>query len=257
MDRRAFLTTAGILASSWSYRVPGAERMGTGVGARRTIKAVVFDGFPIIDPTPIAARAEMLFPGRGQSLLSAWRTRQFEYTWLRTLAGTYIDFWHTTQDALVYAARSLALALTDAERNTLMQTYLELKAWPDVRPALEGLRDAGIRMAFLSNFTAPMLDAAVRNSGLQGFFEEHLSTDRVRVYKPHPRAYEMGLAAFGAHREEIVFCAAAGWDAAGAKWFGYPTYWINRARQPDEELGVSPDATGTGLADFAEFVLAR
>jgi 2-haloacid dehalogenase len=100
-----------------------------------------------------------------------------------------------------------------------------------------------------------MLDAAVGNSHLEGFFGPHLSTDRVRVYKPHPRAYEMGPMAFGMHREEIAFCAAAGWDAAGAKWFGYPTYWLNRAHQPAEELGVSPDGTGAGMTEFVKFVL--
>jgi 2-haloacid dehalogenase len=257
MDRRAFLTTAGILAGSLSNRGIAASRPGTESDTRRTIRAVAFDGFPIIDPTPLAVRLEAAFPGMGRTLFDVWRTRQFEYTWLRTLANNYADFWHTTQAALVYAARSLGLSLPEKVRDNLMQAYLELRAWPDVRPALERLRDGGIRMAFLSNFTAPMLDAALQNSRLQGFFEEHLTTDRVSVYKPHPRAYAMGVAAFGVSREEIAFCAAAAWDAAGAKWFGYPTYWLNRARQPSEELGVSPDAEGASMGDFAEYVLAR
>jgi 2-haloacid dehalogenase len=100
-----------------------------------------------------------------------------------------------------------------------------------------------------------MLDAAVANSGLHGLLEPHLSTDRVRAFKPDPRAYEMALEAFGASREEIVFCAAAGWDVAGAKWFGYRTFWANRSEQPPEELGVAADSTGAGLAEFTRFVL--
>ena len=67
----------------------------------------------------------------------------------------------------------------------------------------------------------------------------------------------MGLKAFRARREEVVFCAAAGWDAAGARWFGYPTFWVNRAHQPVEELGVRPDGEGAGLADLVRFVLAQ
>jgi 2-haloacid dehalogenase len=227
----------------------------TSARSPRSVKAIAFDGFPIIDPRPVAARAETLFPGKGESLMNAWRTRQFEYTWLRTLSGAYADFWRTTQDALQFAANSLGLPLNAAARDTLMQAYLELKAWDDARDALGLLRDAGIRMAFLSNFTASMLDAAVRNSGLQGFFEQHLSTDRVRAYKPHPRAYEMGLGAFRLTRDEIVFCASAGWDAAGAKWFGYRTFWVNRAQQPAEELGVTADGVGKGLMDLVRFVL--
>ena len=73
-----------------------------------------------------------------------------------------------------------------------------------------------------------MLDAVVKNSGLEGFFEGHLCTDKVGVFKPDPRAYQMGVDAFGLKKEEIAFAAFAGWDAAGAKWFGYPTFWVNR-----------------------------
>jgi 2-haloacid dehalogenase len=136
-----------------------------------------------------------------------------------------------------------------------MQSWLALKAWPDVAPGLQQLKSAGIRMAFLSNLTAAMLDAAVKNSALDGFFEPHLSTDRVRAFKPDPRAYQMGLDAFKLKKQEIAFAAFAGWDAAGAKWFGYPTFWVNRLNTPVEELGVTPDGIGSGLGDLVKFVL--
>ena len=211
----------------------------------------------MIDARPVFARVEEMFPDKGAELSAAWRTRQFEYTWLRTLGGQYADFWHVTEDALMFAAKSMKIELSPERRDRLMQTYLELKAWPDVLPALRQLRDAGLRMAFLSNLTAPMLDAVVRNSGLEGLFEDHLSTDRVQAFKPDSRAYQMGLDAFGLKKEEIVFAAFAGWDAAGAKWFGYPTFWVNRAKAGLEELGVAPDGTGTGLNDLVAFATAR
>ena len=86
--------------------------------------------------------------------------------------------------------------------------------------------------------------AAMKNSGLEGLFEDHLTTDRVKAFKPDPRAYQMGVDAFGLKKEEIAFAAFAGWDVAGAKWFGYPTFWVNRADAPLEELGVVPDGIG-------------
>jgi 2-haloacid dehalogenase len=121
--------------------------------------------------------------------------------------------------------------------------------------SISGKWNAGIRMAFLSNLTETMLDAAVKNSGLEGYFEPHLSTDRVKAFKPDPRAYQMGLDAFKLAKEEIVFAAFAGWDAAGAKWFGYPTFWVNRMSAPVEELDVMPDGIGSGMADLVKFVL--
>ncbi len=111
-------------------------------------------------------------------------------------------------------------------------------------------------MAFLSNLTDAMLDAVVKNSALEGFFEPHLSTDKVKAFKPDPRAYQMGLDAFKLRKEEIAFAAFAGWDAAGAKWFGYPTFWVNRSNAPVEELSATPDGMGSGLGDLVKFVLA-
>jgi 2-haloacid dehalogenase len=110
-------------------------------------------------------------------------------------------------------------------------------------------------MAFLSNFSASMLDAGVANSGLQGMFEPHLSTDRVGAYKPDPRAYQMAVDAFGALPEEILFVAFGGWDAAGAKAFGFPTFWVNRQGVRAEELGVAADVVGSTLRDVANHVM--
>ena len=151
----------------------------------------------------------------------------------------------------------LKLELSLEKRQRLMQAYLELKSYPDALPALKSLREAGIRMAFLSNLTPYMLDSAIKSSGLEGIFEPSLSTDRVRVYKPDPRAYQMGIDAFNLRREEIAFAAFGGWDAAGAKLFGYSTFWVNRLNLPIEELGVAPDAIGQNLTDLVDFVKAR
>src|SRR5215471_11601858 len=104
------------------------------------VQAIAFDAFLIFDPRPIFALVEELFPARGAELSKAWRTRQFEYTWLRTLAGRYVDFWQVTEDALVFAAIDLKLDLDPQKRARLINAYLELKAWPDVPQAAKSLR---------------------------------------------------------------------------------------------------------------------
>jgi 2-haloacid dehalogenase len=225
-------------------------------GSRRTIRAVAFDAFPILDPRPVFALVDELFPEKGVDLSNVWRTRQFEYTWLRTMLRHYSDFWQVTDDALVFAAKALKVELTPEKHARLMEAYLKLRCWPEVPAALRSLRKAGIRLAFLSNMTAKMLDAGIRNSQLDGVFDHVLSTDRVKAYKPDPRAYQMGIDAFGLKPDEILFAAFAGWDAAGAKSFGYPTFWVNRQNQPGEELGVTPDANGGNLNDLVAFVTA-
>jgi len=138
-----------------------------------------------------------------------------------------------------------------------MDGYLQLTAYPDVKPALAALKEAGVRLAFLTNLTPRMLDAAIDSGGLHGLFEHRLSTDAIKSYKPDPRAYQLGVAAFGLANNQIGFVAAGGWDAAGAKSFGYPTFWVNRSGQPVEELGVRPDGIGSDLNDLVSFVRSR
>jgi 2-haloacid dehalogenase len=224
-------------------------------GAAARPKAVAFDALTTLDPRPIAARAEEVFPRRGTLLADLWRTRQFEYTWLRTLTSTYADFQQVTEESLVYAANVMNLDLTAPKRQRLLQCFWEFRPWPDARAALEKLKASGIRLAFLSDFTEPMLDAAVKSCGFEGFFGPHLSTDNVRAFKPAPHAYKMAVDAFRLQREEIVFAAFAGWDAAGARSFGFATFWVNRMKLPSEQLGVQPNAVGSDLLALADFVL--
>lgn len=218
------------------------------------IRAIAFDGLAVLDPRSVTAAAERYFPGRGAELASAWRTRQFEYTWLRSLTGRYADFWTVTEEALVFAATLLRLELGPEPRRALMQAFLELRAWPDAVEALRMMRGAGLRLALLSNFSTRMLEAASHSAGLGGLFEVALSTDQAQVYKPAPRAYQLGVDALELAREEILFVAFGGWDAAGAKAFGYPTFWVNRQNLPVEELGVRPDAIGKDLADLVRYL---
>lgn len=254
--RRAFVHGAvGGLGAAAVTGALGARRWD---GARAPVRAVLFDAFPVFDPRPVAALAEAEFPGRGAELTALWRTRQFEYTWLRSSMRDYADFWRCTDDALRFAAASLHLDLGGGRRDRLMGAHLALRPWPDAPPALRALRAAGVRLGFLSNFTPAMLDAALRGSGLRGVFEHVVSTDRNRTFKPDPAAYQLGVDALGVPRAEIVFAAFAGWDAAGAKRFGYPTYWVNRLQAPPEELGAPPpDGTGPTLSDLVAFVEAR
>ena len=253
MNRRRFVgTLAGALGTAAiRTRNSPAQEIQTPTGK---IKAIAFDGFVIFDPLSVEKRVEEQLPGKGAEFTTLWRTRQFEYCWLRTAGNRYADFWHVTDDALRYTAKSLKVSLAGAQHDALMDAYLSMKPWPDVRDGLAELRRRGIRLAFLSNLTAAMLDANLKNAGLSDFFEPHLTTDRVQAYKPSPRAYQMGLDAFRLQKHEIAFAAFGAWDAAGAKWFGYPTTWVNRAGVPAEELDAQPDLIARDFSGLIKFV---
>lgn len=247
-QRRSFLKAS--LSAAALVATPTVLR----AAVRSAPRVVLFDAFPIFDPRSVAARVKELFPADGDALLDTWRSRQFEYTWLRTLSGRYANFWDVTRDALRFSAQAHKLELSSAQEERLMGAYLELKPWPDVPEALHALKAAGLKLGFLSNFTREMLGSNIRGGGLDGLFDQVLSTDRAHAFKPDPRAYQLGLDTFALTRHEILFVAFAGWDAAGARAFGYPTFWVNRLGQPAEELGIQADGSGSSLKDLVAYV---
>jgi 2-haloacid dehalogenase len=202
-------------------------------------KALVFDAYgTLFDVRSVLSRCEEVFPGHGPDLTSLWRTKQLQYTWLRSLMGQYEDFWQVTQDGLVFACRSLGLAPSQGQIDHLMQAYLTLRPFPDVAAALEAL--AGIPRSILSNGSPKMLEGVVRNAGLVGRFQHILSVDEVHTYKPSPVVYQLAEKHLGIGREEIGFVSSNCWDVAGGKAFGFRSYWLNRQNAPLEVLGFQP-----------------
>lgn len=218
------------------------------------IKAIAFDAFPVFDPRPVFSLVESMFPDQGKELNNVWRTKQFEYCWLRTAAKQYRNFWDVTEDALMFAARKTGVDLSIHSKNELMNQYLNLNKWEDVLPVLEELKKKEIRLSFLSNMTGEMLTSCLRHSKIEKYFDHVISTDRIQTYKPDPKAYQSGVDILNLRKEEILFVASAGWDAAGAKWFGYPTYWVNRMLSPVEELNIMPEGIGKGMSDLLNFI---
>jgi 2-haloacid dehalogenase len=218
-------------------------------------KAVAFDYFVIFDANSVIPEVEKVFPGKGADFTKAWRAKQFEYGFLHSITDRYEDFFKVTGDALDYTAKAMNLTLSPENRERLLNAYLKLKPWPDAVPTLKKLRAAGVRIITIANFSEKMLRANADNAGITDLFDELLSTEVNRTYKPDPRAYRLGLKHLHLKKKEILFAAFGGWDAYGAKSFGYTTYWVNRFNQPMEGLGMTADSTSNNLEGLLEFVL--
>jgi len=217
------------------------------------IKAWVFDAYgTLFDPLSVQGRAEKIFPGRGEALSRLWRLRQLEYTWLRALMNRYADFWQITREALVYACRSLGLSCEAARQEELMQEYLRLELYLDVRAGLEALPSQ--RLAILSNGTPQMLEAVVEHAGLKQAVASLLSVDKVKTYKPSPIVYQLAVESLNLKKSQIGFVSSNYWDAAGAAAFGFPAFWLNRSQAAPDELGTTPEAAITSLGELAGLV---
>ena len=216
---------------------------------------VLFDAYgTLFDVYSLGLIGEQLFPGYGAVLASTWRAKQLDYSRLRTLCDRYVDFLTITRDALIHSCAVLRLDLSEEKCQRLMQQYGCLTPFPEARAALERLRDHRIPFAILSNGTQEMLGSAVSAGGMSGLFGYILSADQVRKFKTAPEVYQLGLEAFDCLPEQLVFVSSNGWDACCATWFGYRTFWVNRADEPGERLGISPTGEGRSLNDLMSFL---
>ena len=209
-------------------------------------QAIAFDAYgTLFEVHSVMALCNRKFPGQGTELSKLWRAKQLEYTWLRSLAGRYEDFWRVTESALVFACRSLSLACSTETRKELMDAYLHLDIFPEVKSALGRLSQH--KLAILSNGSPKMLAAAVENAGLKGVFADVISVDEVKIYKSSPLVYGLVARHLAVPDNAIAFVSSNFWDIAGAKSFGLWTCWVNRGKLPEDELGVRPDVTVDGL----------
>ena len=227
-----------------SIRVLGKEEK-----KMTTLQAFVFDAYgTLFDVHSVVDAAEGAFPGKGKALSQLWRSKQLEYTWLRSLYGSYQDFWRITQDALVFACQSLNLDCPPVLQERLMDGYLQLDTFPEVVRALDSL--SGKTLAILSNGSPYMLSEVVAHAGLSGRFTQVISVDEVRIYKPSPRVYELAPIKLGIAKEKIGFVTSNYFDVAGAKAFGFHVYWANRTSAPADHLDLAPDEVVSLLTDI-------
>ena len=209
--------------------------------------ALVFDAYgTLYDVHSVVQRCEGFFPGAGARLSQLWRAKQLEYTWLRSLMRRYAPFSTVTREALAYACEALSLKLGVTQMEALMAEYNMLSAFADV-PSLFSKME-GVKKAILSNGSRDMLEPLVRHSRLE--LDAVLSVDEVKVFKPAPEVYELAVRRLGVPKERIGFVSSNGWDALGAKSFGFSVFWINRTGAPLDRLGFQPDRTIISLAEL-------
>lgn len=221
-------------------------------------QAIALDAYgTLFNVHSVVALCDRKFAGRGVELSGLWRAKQLEYTWLR-LSGQYEDFWMVTESALAFACRSLNLECAAQTREELMESYLRLEIFSDVKPALAKL--SRFKLAILSNGTPRMLSAAVESAGWNGVFTDLISADKVKIYKTSPLVYGLVSQDMEVPDSAVAFASSNFWDVAGAKSFGFWTCWVNRSQLPEEELSVMPDVTVptlNGLVDALEGPTAK
>ncbi|MAF96505.1 MAG: haloacid dehalogenase type II [Rhodospirillaceae bacterium] len=205
------------------------------------IGACVFDAYgTLFDVAAAAARCRDALGDKADELSAIWRTRQLEYTWLRSLMQEYVEFRQVTGDGLDYALAALGIE-DDALRQRLMDIYMRLDAYPEVKDVLTALKSGAIKTAILSNGSPEMLSSAVDNAEIGDLLDDVFSVDSIGVYKPHPSVYQMAVDGLGVDAGRICFMSSNAWDAAAGANFGYRVVWVNRFGQPQERIPGNPE----------------
>ena len=214
-----------------------------------TIQAVVFDAYgTLYDVQSVAAVTEEAFPGYGEIITQIWRIKQLEYSWLRSLMRRYQDFSAITREALAYTIRVLGLEHDPDTFEHIMDKYLHLDLYPDALTALGAMQ--GRKLAILSNGSSGMLNALVRNSGLDRVLDATISVDSEAIFKPAPEAYGLIESTLGVPPAEVLFVSSNPWDACGAKSFGLNVAWIERVTPEAMALACVRSDVGAPLTMF-------
>ncbi|HDJ7625356.1 haloacid dehalogenase type II [Staphylococcus devriesei] len=215
-------------------------------------KAFVFDVYgTLFDVYSVADKCNQYFPEKGEQISKTWREKQLEYTNLRQIMGNYKNFYSITKDALHFAVRKYGEEINEKAENELLKEYLYLTPYSEVKEVLNQLKNK--KLAVFSNGSHDMLDPLIEKSELSGEFDQIISADEVKHFKPTIESYHYVSQILEVKPEEVLFISSNGWDISGAKNYGFQTAWINRQNLPTEELNLEPNIIYQDLSDILEW----
>jgi 2-haloacid dehalogenase len=181
---------------------------------------------------------------------------QFLALWLtEMLTGEYTNFGTIGGGALEMVAKRQGVDLSDEDKQRILGDMQELPPHPEVEDALGRLRDAGIRLAALTNSTQQVAEAQIDNSGLRDYFEQVLSADTVQRLKPAPEPYRMAAESLGVEVGQVRLVAAHAWDVVGAMRAGCAAAFVARPGMVLNPLAARPDVVGADLREVAAQIL--
>ena len=217
-------------------------------------RVCVFDvNETLLDLGALDPHFERLFGDAG--VRRAWFLQLLQSALVATVTGAYSDFGTIGGAALDMVAEREGVDLSEEERQRILGGMRELPPHPEVAGSLDRLRDAGLRLATLTNSTQQVAEAQMESSGLHGYFEQILSADAIKRLKPAPEPYRMAAESLGVEIGQVRLVAAHSWDVAGALRAGCAAAFVARQGMVLDPLVERPDVVGGDLAQVADRIL--
>ena len=185
----------------------------------------------------------------------SWFQQVLQSAFVATVTGVYSDFGAVGAAALDMTAERQGVRLSEEDRLSILGGMRELPPHPEVPAALDLLRDAGLRLAALTNNTAEVAEAQLANAGLSDRFEKILSADTVHRLKPAPEPYRAAARALGVETSQVRLVAAHAWDVIGAMRAGCAAAFVARPGMVLDPLAGPPDVVGADLSAVAASII--
>ena len=219
----------------------------------KNIKAIIFDAYgTLFDVNSAAEKCKDKIGDKWEPFANFWRTTQLEYTWLRSLMKRHKDFWQITEESL---DKSMVAFNIDPEmKNELLNLYKVLSPFQEVPETLKSLKEKNFKIAILSNGTPSLLNDLVKSNNLNNLFDDLFSIEEVKIYKPHPKVYDLPIEKYKIKKNEVVFLSANTWDVSGAGNYGYQSIWVNRNNNIFDNLDYKPNNQIKNLSELINLI---
>ena len=205
----------------------------------KNIKAIIFDAYgTLFDVNSAAEKCKDKIGKKWESFSNYWRTTQLEYTWLRNLMGRHKDFWQITEDSLDKSMK--VFEIDSSMKSDLLNLYKILSTFPEVKDALNILKEKKYKLAILSNGTPSLLNELVKSNNLDNIFDDVFSIEEVKAYKPDPKVYNIPINKYQIQKNEVAYLSANTWDVSAGGNYGFNPIWVNRNNNIFDNLDFKP-----------------
>ena len=219
----------------------------------KNIKAIIFDAYgSLFDVNSAAEKCKDKIGDKWEGFANYWRTTQLEYTWLRSLMKRHKDFWQITEESLDKSM--MAFNIDPKMKNELLNLYKVLSPFQEVPETLKLLKEKNFKLAILSNGTPSLLNDLVKSNNLNNLFDDLFSIEEVKIYKPHPKVYDLPIEKYKIKKNEVVFLSANTWDVSGAGNYGYQSIWVNRNNNIFDNLDYKPNNQIKNLSELINLI---
>jgi len=219
----------------------------------KNIKAIIFDAYgTLFNVNSAAEKCKEKIGDKWEDFANYWRTTQLEYTWLRSLMNKHKDFWKITEDSLDKSME--VFQINSSMRKELLDLYKNLSTFPEVKGVLKKLKKKDYKISILSNGTPSLLKQLVKSNNLENLFDDVFSVEKVKIYKPSLKVYDIPIKKYKIKKNEVLFLSSNTWDVSGGGIYGYNTVWVCRNKNIFDKLDYIPKNKVANLKQLLDII---